>query len=94
MSKILSITYLMDVDGAFLTYICYRIQDITSKPSLERQKFWISPIQEIAFTSISFFTRNQAANEVRLISTAIKDINEIDPESEFFIEVTLFGQSM
>ena len=82
----------MDVDESFLNYFRLRIQDIASKPPLERSKHWISLIQEIAFTSISIITRNQAANEVRLISNAIRDINNLDPESNLFIEVSLFGQ--
>jgi hypothetical protein len=82
----------MNIDEAFLNYIRLRIQDIATKPSLERSNYWISLIQEIAFTSISVTTRNQAASEVRLISIAIKDINNFDPDSNLLIEVSLFGQ--
>ena len=82
----------MNIDEAFLNYIRLRIQDIATKPSLERSNYWISLIQEIAFTSISVSTRNQAASEVRLISNAIKDINNFDPDSNLLIEVSLFGQ--
>jgi hypothetical protein len=82
----------MNIDEAFLNYIRLRIQDIATKPSLERSNYWISLIQEIAFTSISVTTRNQAASEVRLISNAIKDINNFDPDSNLLIEVSLFGQ--
>ena len=76
----------MDVDEAFLNYIRLRIQDIASKPPSERKNYWISLIQEIAFTSISIITRNQAANEVRLISNAIKDFNNLDPELNLLIK--------
>ena len=82
----------MNIDEAFLNYIRLRIQDIATKPSLERSNYWISLIQEIAFTSISVSTRNQAASEVRLIANAIKDINSFDPDSNLLIEVSLFGQ--
>ena len=76
----------MDVDEALLNYIRLRIQDIASKPPSERSNYWISLIQEIAFTSISIITRNQAANEVRLISNAIKDINNLAPELNLLIK--------
>ena len=69
----------MDVDEAFLNSTRLRIQDIASKPPSERPNYWISLIQEIAFTSISIITRNQATNDLRLISNAIKDINNVDP---------------
>jgi hypothetical protein len=82
----------MNIDEAFLNYIRLRIQDIATKPLPERSNYWISLIQEIAFTSISVSTRNQAANEVRLISNAIRDINSFDPDSNLLIEVSLFGQ--
>ena len=82
----------MNIDEAFLNYIRLRIQDIATKPPLQRNNYWISLIQEIAFTSISISTRNQAASEVRLISNAIKDINSLDPDSNLLIEVSLFGQ--
>ena len=82
----------MNIDEAFLNYIRLRIQDIATKPSLQRSNYWISLIQEIAFTSISVSTRNQAASEVRLISNAIKNINSLDPDSNLLIEVSLFGQ--
>ena len=82
----------MNIDEAFLNYIRLRIQDIATKPSQERSNYWISLVQEIAFTSISVSTRNQAASEVRLIANAIKDINSFDPDSNLLIEVSLFGQ--
>ena len=83
----------MNIDEAFLNYIRLRIQDIATKSPSERTNYWISLIQEIAFTSISIITRNQAANEVRLISNAIKDINSLDPDSNLLTEVSLFGQT-
>ena len=82
----------MNIDEAFLNYIRLRIQDIATKPPPQRNNYWISLIQEIAFTSISVSTRNQAASEVRLISNATKDINSFDPDSNLLIEVSLFGQ--
>ena len=82
----------MNIDEAFLNYTRLRIQDIATKPSPERSNYWVSLIQEIAFTSISASTRNQAASEVRLITNAIKDINSFDPDSNLLIEVSLFGQ--
>ena len=82
----------MNIDEAFLNYIRLRIQDIATRAPLQRSNYWISLIQEIAFTSISVSTRNQAASEVRLISNAIKDINSLDPDSNLLIEVSLFGQ--
>ena len=66
----------MNIDEAFLNYIRLRIQDIATKPPLERSNYWISLIQEIAFTSISVSTRNQAASEVRLISKNIQETNK------------------
>ena len=81
----------MNIDEAFLNYIRLRIQDIATKPPPQRNNYWISLIQEIAFTSISTSTRNQAANEVRLISNIIKDIDEIDPDSYLLTEVSLFS---
>ena len=82
----------MNTDEAFLNYIRLRIQDIATKQPLERSNYWISLIQEIAFTSISITTRNQAANEVWLISNAIKDMNNLDPDFNLLVEVSLFGQ--
>ena len=81
----------MNIDEAFLNYIRLRIQDIATKTLPQRNNYWISLIQEIAFTSISVSTRNQAANEVRLISNIIKDIDDIDPDSYLLTEVSLFS---
>jgi hypothetical protein len=80
----------MNIDEAFLHYIRLRIRDIATKPPLQRNDYWISLIQEIAYTSISVSTRNQAASEVRLISNIIKDINNIDPDCYVLTEVSLF----
>ena len=80
----------MNIDEAFLHYIRLRIRDIATKPPSQRNDFWISLIQEIAYTSISISTRNQAASEVRLISNVIKDINNIDPDCYVRTEVSLF----
>ena len=81
----------MNIDEAFLNYIRLRIQDIATKPLPQRNNYWISLIQEIAFTSIPVSTRNQAANEVRLVSNIIKDIDEIDPDCYLLTEVSLFS---
>ena len=80
----------MNIDEAFLNYIRLRIQDIATKPLPQRNNYWVSLIQEIAFTSIPVSTRNQAASEVQLISNVIKDINNIDPDCYVLTEVSLF----
>ena len=80
----------MNIDEAFLNYIRLRIRDIATKPPSQRHNYWISLIQEIAFTSISVSTRNQAASEVQLISNIIKGINNIDPNCYVLTEVSLF----